>query len=463
MIGVDKSISDRLIALLGPRVKEGDIAENKAGSGDALEWVLTILLTLIGSFTGGYFKSKMVDAFFKVAPLTGLYDKIKKKSGDFVEVMCHYISKFLVWLLGPQSKFATDLAAQMDAGDRRKEILESYPGWVLRCAEIMVKVSSATEKLTNPSLIRDLRALLEEGEILYSTLCACDGFPVANRLALSSNLRELKFAYQKLLDLAGACNRVEPSVVYLVGAPNVGKSHFAKIALGMLASGLNQKSSFEANRFYFARSSDSKFWDGYGQQTAVLYDDLFKDCQNPQSQSKDATEWIGVVSNQPFPAEQAALSDKGMYFTSEYIIATSNYLFPKTHANQGAVHRRFHTQILMVWNGGDRSHRADYSNVSFFVNTDPMVSDLYGGAYNAPYSVKKDYPESLFDFNAWAHRGHFQRITPLEIVKRWRDVHAVHAGSGAMVGNQIDMFLGLPPPALPQPAVIVPPANPPPN
>jgi hypothetical protein len=32
-----------------------------------------------------------------------------------------------------------------------------------------------------------------------------------------------------------------------------------------------------------------------------------------------------------------------------------------------------------------------------------------------------------------------------------------------MVGNQIDMFLGLPPPALPQPVVIAPPVNPPPN
>lgn len=449
VIGVEKKVCDRLINLLSPRVKEDDVAVNKAGTGDALEWVLTIILTLIGTMTGGFFKSRMVDSFFKIAPLTGLLDKIKKKSGDFVEIMCHYISKFLVWLLGPQSEFAADLAAKMDASDRRKEVLLSYPGWVLRCSDVMVRVSSATEKLTNPSLLRDLKAILDEGEILYSTLCATDGFPVANRLALSTNLRELKLAYQKLLDLAGACNRVEPSVLYVVGPPNVGKSHFAKVALGMLATKLNQKTSFDANKFYFARGADSKFWDGYGQQTAVLYDDLFKDCQNPQSQSRDATEWIGVVSNQPFPAEQAALSDKGMYFTSEYIIGTSNYLFPKTHANSGAICRRFHTQVLMVWNGGDQTHRMDYSNVSFFVNNSPVVTDLYNGVYRAPYSAKRDYPNTIFEFNAWEHNRHFTPITPGAIVQRWMDVLEVHATSGGVVNDQVDLFLN--PRPVPQP------------
>lgn len=125
--------------------------------------------------------------------------------------------------------------------------------------------------------------------------------------------------------------RVEPVVIVLKGKPGQGKSIAAQViaqAVSKMATGHQSVYSFPP---------DSKYFDGYTGQYAMIMDDLG---QNPDGE--DFKVFCQMVSTTHFVPNMASLDQKGTSFQTQVIIVTTNQtnFRPVTIADPGAIARR---------------------------------------------------------------------------------------------------------------------------
>nr|WES14254.1 polyprotein [rhinovirus C53] len=140
---------------------------------------------------------------------------------------------------------------------------------------------------------------------------------------VSDMQKQLKqmFSYQR-------SHRVEPVCVLIHGSPGSGKS----LTTTILSRGLAGEADI------YSLPPNPKHFDGYTQQKVVIMDDVG---QNPDG--GDLSIFCQMVSTTDFHVPMAALEDKGMCFTSEYVLASTNLsnLTPPTVQIPEALHRRF--------------------------------------------------------------------------------------------------------------------------
>ncbi|ABF51181.1 polyprotein [rhinovirus B35] len=124
--------------------------------------------------------------------------------------------------------------------------------------------------------------------------------------------------------------RTEPVCVLIHGTPGSGKSLTTSIVGRALAEHFNSA--------VYSLPPDPKHFDGYQQQEVVIMDDLN---QNPDGQ--DISMFCQMVSSVDFLPPMASLDNKGMLFTSNFVLAStnSNTLSPPTILNPEALARRF--------------------------------------------------------------------------------------------------------------------------
>nr|BBC70780.1 polyprotein [Enterovirus G] len=124
--------------------------------------------------------------------------------------------------------------------------------------------------------------------------------------------------------------RIEPVCLLIHGTAGTGKSLATSIIGRKLAE-------YEHSEVY-AIPPDSDHFDGYQQQAVVILDDLN---QNPDG--KDMVAFCQMVSTVPYHVPMAALEEKGMLFTSSYVLASTNSgsIHPPTISNGKALSRRF--------------------------------------------------------------------------------------------------------------------------
>nr|ULF99588.1 MAG: polyprotein [Enterovirus sp.] len=124
--------------------------------------------------------------------------------------------------------------------------------------------------------------------------------------------------------------RIEPVCLLIHGTAGTGKSLATSIIGRKLAE-------YEHSEVY-AIPPDSDHFDGYQQQAVVVMDDLN---QNPDG--KDMVAFCQMVSTVPYHVPMAALEEKGMLFTSAYVLASTNSgsIHPPTVSNSKALSRRF--------------------------------------------------------------------------------------------------------------------------
>lgn len=124
--------------------------------------------------------------------------------------------------------------------------------------------------------------------------------------------------------------RTEPVCVLIHGTPGSGKSLTTSIVGRALAEHFNSA--------VYSLPPDPKHFDGYQQQEVVIMDDLN---QNPDGQ--DISMFCQMVSSVDFIPPMANLDNKGMLFTSNFVLAStnSNTLSPPTILNPEALARRF--------------------------------------------------------------------------------------------------------------------------
>nr|BCD33949.1 polyprotein [Enterovirus G] len=124
--------------------------------------------------------------------------------------------------------------------------------------------------------------------------------------------------------------RIEPVCLLIHGTAGTGKSLATSIIGRKLAE-------YEHSEVY-AVPPDSDHFDGYQQQAVVVLDDLN---QNPDG--KDMVAFCQMVSTVPYHVPMAALEEKGMLFTSSFVLASTNSgsIHPPTVSNAKALSRRF--------------------------------------------------------------------------------------------------------------------------
>ena len=111
-------------------------------------------------------------------------------------------------------------------------------------------------------------------------------------------------------------DRMEPMVIGLFGQPGQGKSSIIPEILG------NLKTLFpgvKRENLTYSRTCNTDHWDGYCGQPIVILDDL-----GQALSGEDIKEFQTLVSCNPYVPPMADLSEKGIFFNSPIIIATSN-------------------------------------------------------------------------------------------------------------------------------------------
>nr|QMT62774.1 polyprotein [Enterovirus C99] len=125
-------------------------------------------------------------------------------------------------------------------------------------------------------------------------------------------------------------HRIEPVCMLIHGEPGTGKS----IATSLIGRAIAEKE----NSSVYALPPDPSHFDGYKQQEVVIMDDLN---QNPDG--ADMKLFCQMVSTVEFIPPMASLEEKGILFTSNYVLAStnSNTITPPTIAHADALSRRF--------------------------------------------------------------------------------------------------------------------------
>nr|WAH67360.1 polyprotein [Coxsackievirus A12] len=125
-------------------------------------------------------------------------------------------------------------------------------------------------------------------------------------------------------------HRIEPVCLIIRGSPGTGKS----LATGIIARAIADK----YHSSVYSLPPDPDHFDGYKQQVVTVMDDL---CQNPDG--KDMSLFCQMVSTVDFIPPMASLEEKGVSFTSKFVIAStnaSNIIVP-TVSDSDAIRRRF--------------------------------------------------------------------------------------------------------------------------
>nr|URG14948.1 MAG: polyprotein [Picornaviridae sp.] len=159
--------------------------------------------------------------------------------------------------------------------------------------------------------------------------------------ALSALLSRVFARMQELYDIVDVSGsttgmRPVPYVIYLSGAPGVGKSFLMTVLPPFLAG-----ADAETANLSWARNPGIPHWDGYTGQFAVTYDD-FAAIRGANLQPGEAAELINIVSNDQYRLPMAALPEKGEVFRSRLVVISSNAAYPHPNeiAHQDALLRR---------------------------------------------------------------------------------------------------------------------------
>nr|QCX08918.1 polyprotein [Enterovirus C96] len=125
-------------------------------------------------------------------------------------------------------------------------------------------------------------------------------------------------------------HRIEPVCMLIHGTPGTGKS----IATSLIGRAIAEREGTSV----YSLPPDPTHFDGYKQQGVVIMDDLN---QNPDG--NDMKLFCQMVSTVEFIPPMASLEEKGILFTSDYVLASTNSstIAPPTVAHSDALTRRF--------------------------------------------------------------------------------------------------------------------------
>jgi len=159
---------------------------------------------------------------------------------------------------------------------------------------------------THESLLKEVMMLTEQERSLFNMM---DSLRQVRR-----NLDVIRERKNALLQSGG---KQEPVKIWIYGSGGVGKSRMAQELAQLIEPGAES----------YTRQPSDKFFSGYVGHQFMIMDDIL---QNPNS--SDANEWMGFSTEAARNVPMAELDEKGMMFTSDYLIGTSNFSHLHGHA-----------------------------------------------------------------------------------------------------------------------------------
>ncbi|ACG63545.1 polyprotein [simian sapelovirus 2] len=277
--------------------------------------------------------------FLSVDPFTYLADKFSGCVGmqgpsdwlkDFniacnafkgLEYIYSKLSVFFDWLKSTLYKYKDP------AREEFHRMLEDWP-------EVMEKMDLIERNRKN----YNDADILEVCEFVVTLKKLADTYGVERNLATTQIIKYHAKA-QKLTQSIRS-SRYEPVALCIHGSPGTGKS----VATEIIARALSQKTDAQQP---YSLPPDPKYFDGYSQQNVVIMDDLG---QNPDGE--DMSLFCQMVSTTAFIPPMASLEEKGTYFTSNFVCASTNCttLKPPTIMEPAALARRFYLDCDIIVN-----------------------------------------------------------------------------------------------------------------
>jgi len=197
--------------------------------------------------------------------------------------------------------------------------------------------------------------------------------------------------------------RQTPTVLYLCGAPGIGKSHLVLKIVKSINENLYKFDDF--NKIVFARTVTTEHWDGYHNQPIVVFDDHYKMIDGEQE--VDAREVMNVVSCTNYFPSFAVLHQKGTPFNSNFLIITSNTGWPLTVYINAALQRRHKLHIIIVPNSKNKD--LNFKHLNFYYAKCPV--DVWEGNYCYPFSCLHDVPYDLIEWDKFPYKHLYKQIT----------------------------------------------------
>nr|QGN75757.1 polyprotein [Broad bean wilt virus 1] len=241
--------------------------------------------------------------------------------------LCEMASK----ILGFESQILADLSIILG---------ENVADWLDECDCMLAYL---LEFNSNARDIFDrLSQLIEKGKAIRMGILRTTHRGSSQVLSLVTKALDKLTELHNSVIMSGAnSTRKTPFMLFFTGKSGVGKT---SVVQRMAANWLQQE-QLGPNEIY-SRNGLDPFWSGYKRQAVVTYDDFGA---VPGNVSNEA-EIINVVSSNPHSVMMADLKEKGMYFDSRLIIASSNFLAanPESGVHDSEAYERRRHVVVQV-------------------------------------------------------------------------------------------------------------------
>lgn len=126
-------------------------------------------------------------------------------------------------------------------------------------------------------------------------------------------------------------NRAEPAALYIYGKAGVGKTNLVRyIKAEIFEKHVPKNGPWHFNNCSFTRNVNATYWDGYvADVPIVIYDDMLQQKDSTSLPNPEIAEFIHIKNESAYHLHMSSIPDKkNCYFTSKWILATSNIKTP---------------------------------------------------------------------------------------------------------------------------------------
>ncbi len=255
---------------------------------------------------------------------------------DMVYFVFEKLGELAHKVLGFESQVLADLSVLLG---------ENVADWLSECdcmVSYMLEFNSR-----NREIFDRLAQLIEKGRLIRTGILRTSHRGSSQVMSLVTKALEKLLELHNSIVMSGSnTTRKAPFMVFFTGASGTGKTSVVqRIAINWL-----QEEQLGTNEIY-ARNGQDPFWSGYRRHAVVTYDDFGA---VPGTASNEA-EIINVVSRNPYATVMAGLTEKGMYFDSRLILASSNFLAANPESgvhDADAYERRRHVVVRVALKPG---------------------------------------------------------------------------------------------------------------
>lgn len=235
----------------------------------------------------------------------------------------------------------------------------------------------------------------------------------------------IRVGNEKFVDLACSPVRYEPFVICIEGSHGIGKSHLTDTLIGALLESVGFNRA--ASGWTYTRCPGSKFWSGYRDQPAIVYDDWLN-LNDTEAMVQQVSELYQLKSTCTFIPEMAHLEEKRIKANPMLVVLLTNGAFPSSISNVAhhpqAIFRRrdlvLHARVKSEYEGVnprdmDTEIQHNYSHLEFTMFSDATNKNSKSSTYKGWEETKCFLQQSFQRYHAQEELNVKQRI---EILKQ---------------------------------------------